>query len=88
MVPAIFPCIFIHPSIVELLLLGAKIYRRWWSRGAAPADIKYSPALNMQGQIAIATTSSQLFIHMNNCLQFWYFVMGTREHDFTDGHNI
>ena len=28
----------------------------------------------MQGQIAGATPLSQLFIYMNNCMQFWIYV--------------
>ena len=60
----------IPPSIVEPHLLEAKNIIRKRSGGAAPADIQYSQALNMQGQIARATPLSQLFIYMNNCLQF------------------
>ena len=37
---------------------------------ATPDDIQYSPALNMRGQIAGATSLSHLLIYMNNCLQF------------------
>ena len=51
-----------------------KYIRRQRSGGAAPADIQYSPALNMQGQIAGATPLSQLLIYMNNCLQFCLFL--------------
>ena len=50
------PCIFIPPLIVKPLLLEA------------PANIQYSPALNMQRQIARATPLSQLFMYMNNSL--------------------
>ena len=75
MAPAIFLCIFIPPSIVEPLLLNAKIYEKvkplLGSGGVALADIQYSLALNMQGQIAGATPLSQLFIYINNGLQFW-----------------
>ena len=48
-----------------------KYIRSKRSGGAAPADIQYSQVLNMRGQIAGATPLSQLFIYMNNCLQFW-----------------
>ena len=40
---------------------------------AAPAYSQYSPALNMQGQIAGATLLSQLFMCMNNCLVFCHY---------------
>ena len=69
----LFPMHIHSPKYVEPLLLDA--------RGAALADIEYSPVPNMQGQIAGSTTFSQLFIYMNNCLQFWvqptnrYFVI-------------
>ena len=45
-----------------------------WQRsgGAAPTDIQYSPALNMQGQNTGATPLSQLFIDTDNFLQFWF----------------
>ena len=71
MAPAIFPCIFIPPSIVEPLLLEAKLHSKLEVWGAAPADIQYSQVLNMWGRIAGATPSSKLFIYMDNCLQFW-----------------
>ena len=47
---------------------------------AAPADGKYSSELNMQGQIAGATLLYQLFMYMNNCLQFWYVMGSATEH--------
>ena len=44
------------------------------SGGAAPADNQYQQVLNMQGQIAGATPFFQLFIYMDNCLQFRDFL--------------
>ena len=69
--PAIFRCIFIPPSMWSRSCQRLKYIRRQRSGGVAPADTKYLLALNMPEPIARPTSLFQLFIYMNNCLQFW-----------------